>query len=347
MADPKIDLTGERISSHDGEVNEYAYKEAVASRQFDRTRKVIFINGMANSGENHAESALALSWVQMCTVVGVYNRSSGGWDDFVQCIGDKNQFDGPLSLSAGNKVAIGSAFGSRTRAEAARSALGRNRAQVCLFDLLREPVNRRREIFAHSQGNLILSNVLQAIAATDGPRALIGRTIHTFGSPTVNWPDHISKNEHAFTWDPVTFLSGFDSSWTISKVGMPMDSSNPITHGFLEYLKQDPAFVVNRFRWGGLGVTFNMDENGLARALAAMRTNTRRVHAIFEHLNRNHNSDADDVAVRYVNLVKGSPAVLAALGRGDGRLVKLLVQVLDEGWTSDDEQEAIDFLRGL
>src|SRR5262245_20632350 len=309
MADPKIDLTGAKVPATDGEINEYAYKEAVASSQFDRSRKVIFINGMLNKGTDHAESALALSWVQMCTVIGVYNQSVSGWVDFTQCIGDKNQFNGPLSFSAQNKVMLGTVLGGKTAEQAARRALERNPAQVAVFDLLRRPEHHHREIFAHSQGNLILSNALQAIAAVDGAAALDGYMVHTFGSPTVNWPMGITKYEHAFTWDPVAFLAGFDTTWTISKVGMPSGSMNPITHAFLEYLKCDPAFFVNRFRWGGLGVTFNMDEDGLAKALAAMGTNMRRVKSIFEHLNKKHNSDADDVAVRYVKEIRKSPKI--------------------------------------
>jgi hypothetical protein len=346
MADLKIDLQGATFPGSDGEINEYAYKEAVASSQFDWTRKVVFVNGMLNTGKDHAESALALSWVQMCTVIGVYNKSVSGWRDFAQCVGDKNQFNGPVSFSARNKVLLGSALGGRTAVEAARRALGRNPAQVALFDLLRAPENRRREIFAHSQGNLILSNALQAVAAVDGRAALAGYTVHTFGSPAVTWPPGLTKYEHGFTWDPVTFLAGFDATWTISKVGMPKGSLNPITHAFLEYLTCDPAFLVNRFRWGGLGVTFNMDEDGLARALAAMGTNMRRVRAIFEHLDAKHNSDADDVAVRYLDAVRKSPAATAAL-KAERPLVELLIRILDEGWTSAEEKQAIAFLRAL
>jgi hypothetical protein len=346
MPDPKLDLVGARVPQSDGEINEYAYKEALESTEFDRVRKVIFINGMRNDGVAHAESALALSWVQMCTVVGVYSASSGRLRDIAECVGDKAQFDGPASFSARTRVAIGTAVGGLTSVEAARRALSRNRAQVELFDRLRRPENRHWEIFAHSQGNLILSNVLQAIAAADGPHALSGRIVHTFGSPAVNWPAGITKHEHGFTWDPITFLAGFDSTWTISKVGMPRDSNNPITHGFLEYLKRDPAFVVNRFRWGGLGVTFSMDEDGLARALAAMGANTRRVLAIFEHLHRKHSGDADDVAVRYVLLARQSPATIAAI-KANRPLVALLIRVLDEGWTSGEEKNAIAILQGL
>ena len=343
MADPKIDLTGVTIPRVDGAINQYAYKEAVASGYFDGKRHVTFINGMNNTGEDHAESALALSWVQMCTVTGVFNQSGGGLTDFLQCIADKNQFDGPVSFSAKNTVAIGSMFGLRTTVEAARNALRRNPAQVALFDHLRR--HRRREIFAHSQGNLILSNVLQAIAASEGRGAIGGYKVYTFGSPAVNWPAGLTKYESGFTWDPVTFLAGFDTSWTISKVGMPKGSLNPITHSFLEYLKCDPAFVVNRFRVGGLRITWDMDEEGLAECLAAMGTNTPRVRAVFEHLDARHTSDADDVAVLYVREVRKSPGLTAAV-KADKPLVDLLVRVMDDGWTTDDEKAAIAFLQG-
>ena len=342
MADPKIDLTGVTIPRVDGEANQYAYVEAVKSGYFDKKRHVTFVNGMNNSGENHAEACLALSWVQMCTVTGVFNKSNGGFKDFLQCVADKNQFDGPVSFSAKNAVSLGSMFGTRTTVEAAEKALSRNPAQVALFGHLRR--HPRREIFAHSQGNLILSNALQAIAAVDGPGAIKGYKVYTFGSPAVNWPAGLTKYESGFTWDPVTFLAGFDTSWSISKVGMPKGSLNPITHGFLEYLKCDPAFTVNRFRWGSLGVTFNMDEEGLAKCLASMGGNTERVFTIFKHLDAHHNSDADDVAVLYVGHLMKSPGLAAAV-RADASLTALLIRVMDEGWTSDDEKKAIAFLR--
>jgi hypothetical protein len=306
---------------------------------------------MLNDGSDHAISALALSLVQMCPVVGVYNKTAGkglvgGTQDLLQCLADKDQFNGPLSFSAQNKARVGTMLSNKTTETVIVQALSRNPAQVSLFNELRKPENKSCEIFAHSQGNLILSNVLQAIAAVDGQQAIAGRIVHTFGSPAVNWPKGITKLEHGFTFDPVNWLSGFDLSFSISKVGMPSGSLNPITHGFLEYLKKDPAFVINRFRVGGLGMTFNMDEEGLAKSLAAMSTNMPRVKAIFEYLNANHNSDADDVAVIYVKLIKTSQAIGNAL-KGDPELVKLLIRILDEGWTSAEEKEAIAWLNRL
>ena len=185
------------------------------------------------------------------------------------------------------------------------------------------------------------------IAAKDGERKGV-RVVNEF-FPSDKFSDkvdlifHSDVQEHVA--DPVTFLAGFDASWTISKVGMPKGSLNPITHGFLEYIKCDLAFVVNRFRWGSLGVTFDMDEEGLADALVAMGGNTRRVLAIFEHLDDKHNSDADDVAVLYVQRIQKSPGLSAAV-KADRPLTNLLVKVMDEGWTSNDEKKAIAFLQG-
>ncbi|MBX3397283.1 MAG: hypothetical protein KF873_00965 [Gemmataceae bacterium] len=349
----KIDLTNAKIPKADGEVNEYVNAEAAANgKYFTDKRKVIFVNGMKNTGENHAESALALSLVQMCPVIGLYNLSDGAIVDLWQCLNDKLQFQGPGADSAKEKIDSRNSWwnrilkGERTSEQAMEQALKRNPAQVALFKLLRKPENRTWEIFAHSQGNLILSNVLQGIAAVDGPSAIAGRVVHTFGSPAVFYPDGILKYEHGFTFDPVNWLSGFDSSFTISKVGLPTGTKNPITHGFLWYLQDDPRFIINRFRTGGWGMTFNMDEAGLAKCLAAMETNLPRVKKVIDYLDKHQNSDADDVALLYVQAIQNKPSVKLAL-KSDPELVKLLVKTMDEGWTSGKEKEAINWLKAL
>ncbi len=340
--------------SGDGSINTYLSGEGTSSSRFDRSRVVIFVNGMGNSPNDHRESALALSLLQMCPVIGVYNRSAGFFADLGQCIADKYQFDGPAARDP--RAALDRAMGiaksrpggaAATRESVMIGVLERNPAAASLFRLLRKPEHRRTPIFAHSQGNLITSNTLSAIVAVDGSDAMIGRDVYTFGSPAMNWPAGVRTIECGFTWDPVTWLAGFDTSFTISKVGMPSGSLNPITHSFLEYLRHDPAFVVNRFRWGSLGVTVSMDEEGLARCLFEMGQNFERVRKIFDHLNRHHNSDADDVALEYVRLIRaaGDAGPLATAVRRDPPLRDLLIKVMDEGWTSDDEKKAIAFLR--
>ena len=352
MPEFDIPLDGVRTPQADGEDILYTNPEAAAQTEyFHPHRRVVFVNGMDNTGEDHARSALALSLVQMCPVIGVYNRTAGKAADLWQCLWDKLQFQGPLAASAADKVSARNGFwnrllrGERTPEQAVRQALGRNEAQAKLFDLLRLPANARWPIFAHSQGNLILSNVLQGIAAVDGPHAITGREVHTFGSPAVYYPPGLMLYEHGFTFDPVNWLSGFDASFSISKIGWPTGAKQPFAHGFLSYLKDDPEFVVNRFRTGGWGMTFNMDEQGLANSLAAMGANMPRVRGVFEHLARNHKSDVDDVAVLYVKAIRGKPAAQALAA--DRTLVKLLIRSMDEGWTSGTEQAAINWLKSI
>lgn len=153
-----------RSIGNDGDVNEYVSREALEAREhFDFNRKVIFIKGMRNSHQVHAESCWALSLVQMCTVIGVYNKTDGFWGDVLQFAGDKNQFQG-FSRSAESIIAARNSqskvisHGYRSAATVAENELSRNQAQVGLFRVLRDPANRRWEIFAHSQGNLILQD---------------------------------------------------------------------------------------------------------------------------------------------------------------------------------------------
>ncbi|MEZ6062447.1 MAG: hypothetical protein R3C19_19050 [Planctomycetaceae bacterium] len=335
------------IPAEDGQVTTYINQEAAAQTAwFSPNRRVIFINGMKNSGQDHAASALALSLMQMCPVVGVYNRSSGVFRDLMQAFGDKDQFNGPTSLSASNRVAVGRIFRQATSEQIILNALGRNPAQVSLFRLMRRPEHRSAEVFAHSQGCLILSNVLQAIAAVDGKSGIQGRVVHTFGSPAVRWPKGIRQLEHGFTFDPVNWLSGIDFSMNISKVGLAAGSFNPVSHGFLTYLENDPAFVVNRCRIGGLGVTFRMNEPALAECLLDMGSNLPRVRRIFEYLDAKHNSDADDVAELYIEGLKKNPS-LAKTVAGDRELVRVLKKVLSEGWTTESEKKAIAWLDSL
>ncbi|MFO1029677.1 MAG: hypothetical protein U1F60_01240 [Planctomycetota bacterium] len=347
----RLDPGSIRLPVHDGDVLEFVHPEARrAVAHFSPSRRVLFVNGMATTPSGHAESALALSLVQMCPVLGVYNKTAGPVVDLVQCLGDKWQFDGPLSPSARTRATIGPLLpGNRDRESLVLGALQRNPAAVSLFRILRDPRRCPREIFAHSQGNLILSNALQALVALDGQRAIADLTVHTFGSPAANWPRGLRRREQAFTWDPVTWLAGLDASFSISKVGMPSDSLQPITHAFLEYMKTDPAFVVNRFRIGALGLTLRMDEEGLADCLLAMGTNLPRVRRVFEHLAKAHPSDVDDIAEQYVEGVqraKDRVAIEAAL-RADAPLRAVLTKALATGWTGAGERQAITWLRSL
>ena len=216
--------------SADGDVVEYINSEAKKTRYFNDTQNTIFINGMLNDNKAHEASAMALSLLVMTPVIGIFNKSTSGLVDFWQCVTDKYQFDGPLAMAAKNKLTLKKSFSDvldfvqgkypqKSRKQIVEDILSRNPAAVSAFRALRYPAYKSAPIYAHSQGNLILSNALTAIVALDGPQAIAGRKVFSFGSPTVNWPSGIIHQENAFTGDPVAMLSGMDMGFKISKVG--------------------------------------------------------------------------------------------------------------------------------
>lgn len=107
----------------------------------------------------------------------------------------------------------------------------------------------------------------------------------------------------------------------------------------------DPATqeFVGRFAGFWTGV----DEAGMAQALATgHRNNLTFLQRVFASLNNDYNTDTDDIALEYVRLVRRDTG-LQQLLRGNRALRDLLIQLMDEGWTSAEEQDAIRYLRGL
>lgn len=323
----------------DGDVKRFVHPLAqAATDRYRRESPLIFVNGMLNNPIDHAMAALATSWLHMKPVIGVYNLSVSGLSDFFQCVGDKINFS-----SVDPRLIYQRVIGYANPAQAMREALARNPAQLALFDLLRRPEHRRTPIHAHSQGNLITANALTAIAAVDRPGAIDGRKVYSYGSPTYFWPPGLDREENAFIFDPVSWLGSVDEHTSYSTVGMPEGSLNPITHAFLEYVRNDAAFFVNRYRSGALGVTWDMDEEGLAQALVGLGYNFRRVNAIMRYLDSHESTDSDDVALEYVNRVRDTP--LGRQVRLDAPLRETLIRVMDEGITFPSEHRAIEWLR--
>lgn len=93
---------------------------------------------------------------------------------------------------------------------------------------------------------------------------------------------------------------------------------------------------------------FNTDEAGLARALyREVGINADRVNAIFLALDESYTSDADDIAVLYLEHVfAGGGNVLEVL-RLNRNLRMTLIRVMDEGWTGATERRMIARLRSL
>lgn len=94
--------------------------------------------------------------------------------------------------------------------------------------------------------------------------------------------------------------------------------------------------------------TISMDEEGLADALVREAgTDSALVLGVFERLRDHYSSDSDDVAELYVNRVRKLGGPLEQALRSNAALVQVLIQVMDEGWTSSGEQDCIRYLKSL
>jgi hypothetical protein len=339
--------------TRDGEVNLYSSPEAAEQNWFSHSRRVIFVNGMGNTPRDHAGSAIALSMLQGCPVIGIYNRTNGVWADLGQCIADKLRGTGIVDSTktglASWVIIVGTAYNKAKQANPSLQKIDfvgglvrSNPATYALYSLLvgaGGAAARKMPIIAHSQGNLIVSNALTAVAVALGTDAIAGIEVHSYGSPCRYWPPGLKvRDNNVFTFDPVGFLD-LRMDISSSKVG------SVVGHSFKLYMQHDAAFVINRYRFGGWGMTLNMDEAGLARALIRMGANAPRVKRILQRLRDVHWSDSDDVAVHYVE--KSSVAQLQAMKQADPSVIALLIALMEAWKTWPDEDRAIAKLKAL
>ena len=342
---------GSQAPRSDGDINEYISAEASGKSWFDRTRKVVFVNGMANKPIDHKNSAIALSLLQSCPVIGVYNKNDGFLGDIWQCLTDKLNLSGVQSGSLRSweerveklyqeakktKRGLLKADFVATTIEGNKATLSLYRYFLHLGDSLKQTT-----IFCHSQGNLVTSNALTALALAKGRRAISNVSVNSFGSPCRYWPDGIAHVQRAFTFDPVTWLD-LRVGFQFVKVGFVAG------HGFELYMKHDAEFTVNRFRWGSFGMTASMDEAGLANYLVKLGNQPTRLRKIFERLHLRHNSDVDDVAEIYCRKMRTSfSTVLESIARADKEVIRLLIKALEEGVTFSGERTEINHLKTL
>lgn len=109
-------------------------------------------------------------------------------------------------------------------------------------------------------------------------------------------------------------------------------ASNPATRNF-----------IGRFT----GFWTGTDESGMAKALATEYANNAFfVQQVFESLESDYSTDADDVALEYVEIARRNVSVRNLL-RQSPPLRQTLIRLLDDGWTSKEEAEAIQYLKGL
>ncbi len=305
---------------------------------FDWNGRAIFVNGMMNGPQGHMESALALSLLQARPIIGIYNASAGFAMDLGQCIADKARMVnyqanilGGISTWGAATEGLYALMRKKNPALDKRDFMGTlvngNAATYALYALLvtmDDATRKRTPIFCHSQGNLITSNALTAVALALGAGAIQGLEVNSYGSPCRYWPNGLQRTNYAYTFDPVSVLD-LTVDLTSVKVGFKA------AHGFSEYMKDDAEFTVNRFRWGSFGQTVSFDAEGLARFMAGMGQNPDRVRRIFERLLKRHRDEAAKVARLYVGALTDATLVMLARQSGDPLAGVAEALALDQG----------------
>lgn len=344
--------TGNRLPSFDGDINLYSSPDVRNKSWFRAGGRVIYVNGMDNQPINHKTSALKLSELRSCPVVGVFNQSDGKVTDLWQCVTDKAtlvsvQADGDfrkweVALEKKFQEAKSKQRGLQKTDFVAKLIQG-NRATLSLYHYFLQlgASLQATPIYCHSQGNLVTSNALTALALAKGAAAIKGVSVNSFGSPCKFWPKGITHVQRAFTFDPVTWLD-LTVGFQFVKVGFVAG------HGFELYMDHDAEFTVNQFRWGSFGLTASMDELGLANYLVKIGYQPTRLWKIFKRLYDSHNSDVDDVAEIYCRKMREHhPSVLQSIAKAHEQLILLLIKSMEEGWTASGERKEINHLKTL
>jgi hypothetical protein len=89
-----------------------------------------------------------------------------------------------------------------------------------------------------------------------------------------------------------------------------------------------------------------IDEMGLAQALSTKTGNAQLIKRTFISLNDTYHTDVDDIAFHFINISKRKPTLKQTL-RTELDLRQLLIQILDQGWTSRRDQMAINYLKSI
>ncbi|GMU10152.1 hypothetical protein ASNO1_64060 [Corallococcus caeni] len=96
----------------------------------------------------------------------------------------------------------------------------------------------------------------------------------------------------------------------------------------------------------GLGL-YSMDEKGLAKALFSRGKDVHLVTAVFKLLDEKYSSDADDVAVLYLDFVKSRPGAALGMLKNEASLRNRLIHILSTDIVSSEDTQAVRYLRGL
>jgi hypothetical protein len=106
-----------------------------------------------------------------------------------------------------------------------------NRATGALFKKLLEPGFESARIVAHSQGNIITCNAVNAVAAVRGKRAIAKMKIFAVASPVVFWSEAGMFGQdivsvHALANDAVAWLGANVTEWPFLMLRRPVDRAS-------------------------------------------------------------------------------------------------------------------------
>lgn len=255
---------------------------AVRAKRIRGVRKgtypVVFINGMQPTPEKHRMQALATSAVTGGPVWGIYNAgntkgTTSMIDDLRHCVDLKTTSSLRRKVSAGIDRVLEAVTGANGVAEQnLREFLQKeDPGSAALFDCFCSGSFDHARICAHSQGNIITCNALNAFVALKGKAAIANMRVYAFGSPVTFWSDtNDIVQKHEFSNDAVTWMAMNRSSgtgvqshganqtavgWkTFDKSEVPKSrnsfSANPgnlLTHSYFLYLQQLWDAIVAEF----------------------------------------------------------------------------------------------------
>lgn len=146
-------------------------------------KRVIYVNGIMNSSDDHCDSLKAIAKKRCMAVTGVYNKSDGIAKDLTQCLKDK-------------------------------AGIGKNPANDRLRGLVQDSIDKGQpiEIMAHSQGALITSRALGDVANAAAARGVSANfsqvTVNTYGGAAWTYPSGPTYSHMVNAFDPVPQLFG-------------------------------------------------------------------------------------------------------------------------------------------
>lgn len=289
-----IQLFGSIDKLRDGDVRRFDVSEYAAffitdkrvRRQSRSPRKslypVIFVNGMQGSPVKFRAQACAVAALSGGGVLGVYNgsgtsfllgdnkgqaeiagdKSGGILTDLVECLTDKLQSTDWDQVTTWFKRKRGVPQ-QQIESEMAQNLSRFNRAAGSLYALLLQPGFENARVVAHSQGNIITCNAVNALAATRGNKAISGMRIYAVASPVMFWSEAGMFGEgvvstHALANDLVAWLGANVTDLPYLMLRRPVDresesmkgtelseryawTANPfqvLTHNFYAYLEK-------------------------------------------------------------------------------------------------------------